>query len=123
MSRDHIAGTRCGLRILSALLVTALGSSCATFKGTRSIDVAPFAQNTVGMVGEVQRAAKDRQPVEVPQETDTLMPAEVSTAPEPERSPFADRPTSRPEREADIDVDSVFAKLKQLKRPQDDEEE
>jgi hypothetical protein len=71
---------------------------------------------------EVQRAAKDRPHVE-PQETgQTLMPAEVSTAPEPERAPFADRPPSRPEREENIDVDSVFAKLKQLKRPEDDEE-
>ncbi len=74
---------------------------------------------------EVQRAAKDRPQVE-PQDTgDTLMPAEVSTAREPDfgRDPFADRP-ARParEEEEDIDVDSVFAKLKQLKRPQDDDE-
>jgi hypothetical protein len=72
---------------------------------------------------EVQRAAKDRPQVEPQDSGQTLMPAEVSTAPEPSRDPFADRPTSRPEREADIDVNSVFAKLKQLKRPQDDEDE
>jgi hypothetical protein len=68
---------------------------------------------------EVQRAAKDRPHVEAPQESQTLMPAKVSTAPEPE--PFGGRPAPR-EREADIDVDSVFAKLKQLKRPQDEED-
>ena len=51
----------------------------------------------------------------------TLMPAEVSTAPEPRRrEPFADR-RPRPAEE-EIDVDSVFAKLKQLKRPEEDEE-
>ena len=71
---------------------------------------------------EVQRAAKDRPHAETQDSGQTLMPAEVSTAPEPAREPFADRPTARPEREADIDVDSVFAKLKQLKRPQEDEE-
>jgi hypothetical protein len=70
---------------------------------------------------EVQRAAKDRPQVEVHDTGDTLLPAEVSTAPEPE--PFADRTPPRPAREEEaIDVDSVFAKLKQLKRPQDDEE-
>jgi len=72
---------------------------------------------------EVQRAAKDRPQVAVEENSQTLMPAEVTTAPEPNRDPFADRPTTRPEREADIDVDSVFAKLKQLKRSGDEDEE
>jgi uncharacterized protein len=94
-----------------------------------SASLAPMDPVTLGLCSqidldfEVQRAAKDRPQVEVPQESQTLMPAEVSTAPEPERPTFADRPTTRPEREPDIDVDSVFAKLKQLKRPQDDDEE
>jgi uncharacterized protein len=93
-----------------------------------SASLAPMDPVTLGLCSqidldfEVQRAAKDRPQVEAPQESQTLMPAEVSTAPEPERPTFADRPTTRPEREADIDVDSVFAKLKQLKRPKDDEE-
>jgi hypothetical protein len=97
-----------------------------------SANLQPMDPVTLGLCSqidldfEVQRAAKDRPQVE-PQETgDTLMPAEVSTAREPEfeRDPFADRP-ARParEEEKDIDVDSVFAKLKQLKRPQDEDEE
>jgi uncharacterized protein len=93
-----------------------------------SASLAPMDPVTLGLCSqidldfEVQRAAKDRPQVEAPQESQTLMPAEVSTAPEPERPTFADRPTTRPEREADIDVDSVFAKLKQLKRDDEDEE-
>jgi hypothetical protein len=93
-----------------------------------SASLAPMDPVTLGLCSqidldfEVQRAAKDRPQVEAPQESQTLMPAELSTAPEPERPTFADRPTIRPEREADIDVDSVFAKLKQLKRPQDEDD-
>jgi hypothetical protein len=68
---------------------------------------------------EVQRAAKDRPAVQPQEAGATLMPAEVSTAPdfEPE--------DTRPPREQDeeIDVDSVFSKLKQLKRPHDEGEE
>ena len=54
---------------------------------------------------------------------DTLMPAEVSTAPVPEPEPFPDRTPPRPAPEEQIDVNSVFAKLKQLKRPAEDEGE
>jgi hypothetical protein len=68
---------------------------------------------------EVQRAAKDRPAVQPQEAGATLMPAEVSTAQdfEPE--------DTRPQREQDeeIDVDSVFSKLKQLKRPHDEDEE
>ncbi len=71
---------------------------------------------------EVQRAAKDRPQVE-PQDTGaTLMPAEVTTAPEPDYEPFPDRTPPRPARGGTIDVDSVFAKLKQLRRNDEDEE-
>jgi len=71
---------------------------------------------------EVQRASKDRPQTDaVEPQGQTLMPAEVSTAPEPE--PFPDRTPPRPAREADIDVDSVFAKLKQLKRTDDHDDE
>src|SRR3954451_17143102 len=93
-----------------------------------SASLAPMDPVTLGLCSqidldfEVQRAAKDRPHVEAPQESQTLMPAELSTAPEPERPTFADRPTTRPEREADIDVDSVFAKLKQLKRSPDEDD-
>src|SRR5215210_7133042 len=71
---------------------------------------------------EVQRAGKDRPHVEQLEPAgQTLMPAEVSTARAPEPEPFADR--SRPTRpaEEEIDVNSVFAKLKQLKRPEEDQ--
>ncbi len=74
---------------------------------------------------EVQRAAKDRPQVEPQDAGGTLLPAEVSTAAAADEyeDPFANRPPSRPEREADIDVNSVFAKLKQLKRTDDEDEE
>jgi hypothetical protein len=69
---------------------------------------------------EVQRAAKDKapQPVDGGQ---TLLPAEVTTAPAPPRETFAPSEPRRPAQEEKIDVDSVFAKLKQLKRPEEDE--
>ena len=71
---------------------------------------------------EVQRAAKDRpQVVVTEEESATLMPAEVSTAPEP-AEPFSDMSRPRPQQEEEIDVNSVFAKLKQLKREDEDEE-
>ena len=69
---------------------------------------------------EVQRAAKER-PVAQPAESgQTLLPAEVTTAPAPPppQEPFAGmEPQRRAPEEEKIDVDSVFAKLKQLKRP------
>src|SRR5262249_26402530 len=33
-------------------------AGCASFRSTRRLDVSPFAQNTVGLIGEVQRANK-----------------------------------------------------------------
>ena len=70
---------------------------------------------------EVQRAAKDRPHVEAQDHGGTLMPAEVSTAPE-RVDPFADMSRPKPVQEEKIDVNSVFAKLKQLKRSDEDEE-
>jgi hypothetical protein len=74
---------------------------------------------------EVQRAAKER-PVAQPAESgQTLLPAEVTTAaaPPPPAEPFAGmEPQRRPAEEEKIDVNSVFAKLKQLKRPAETEE-
>ena len=72
---------------------------------------------------EVQRAAKDKP--QVPAEGgQTLLPAEVTTAPEPARETFAPSEPRKPApKEEEIDVDSVFAKLKQLKRPAHGEEE
>ncbi|HLH12563.1 MAG TPA: cell cycle transcriptional regulator TrcR, partial [Methylovirgula sp.] len=61
---------------------------------------------------EVNRAAKERVPVEEDR-SQTLMPAEVTTR-EEERDVFA-TPAAAREQEPDIDVDSVFSKLKTLK--------
>jgi hypothetical protein len=73
---------------------------------------------------EVQRAAKDKPQIQPADSGQTLLPAEVSTAPEPERETFApSEPRRRAEDEDKIDVDSVFAKLKQLKRPAQADEE
>ena len=73
---------------------------------------------------EVQRAAKDRPHVDVPDAGGTLMPAEVSTAPQPTRDePFADMSRPKPVEEDVIDVNSVFAKLKQLKAADDEDAE
>ncbi len=72
---------------------------------------------------EVQRSAKDRPQVPAEEAGQTLMPAEVTTARQENPAPFADRPPSRPSRDEDLDVDSVFAKLKQLKRADDGDEE
>ena len=66
---------------------------------------------------EVNRAAKDR-PASVPDRGPTLMPAEITTGPreqpQPEAPVFAERPQPRIEHEEDIDVASVFGKLKRL---------
>jgi len=73
---------------------------------------------------EVGRAAKDR-PAALAEAGSTLLPAEETTAREPVHAsqPFADMSKPKREEEAAIDVDSVFAKLKQLKRPADEDDE
>jgi hypothetical protein len=45
----------------------------------------------------------------------TLLPAEVTTAREPVAAPFANLQAPKPKEEEALDVESVFAKLKQLK--------
>jgi hypothetical protein len=66
---------------------------------------------------EVNRAAKERAPVEEDR-SQTLVPAEVTTAPRetPEHKGEVFGARSAPaEQEANIDVDAVFAKLKDVK--------
>jgi len=69
---------------------------------------------------EVNRAAKDRPHVEE-DHGQTLMPAELTTRaphdePRTEAEVFGNAPARKPEEEeADIDLDSVFAKLKDIK--------
>ena len=48
------------LRVLAALSMAAalLTPGCAHFKSSTRLDVSPFAQNTLGLIGEVQRATK-----------------------------------------------------------------
>jgi hypothetical protein len=81
--------------------------------------LAPMDPVTLGLSSqidldfEVARAAKDR-PVVVEDTGQTLLPAEVTTAKEPAGVPFSGLNAPKEEEEA-IDVNSVFAKLKQLK--------
>ncbi|WP_332692675.1 DUF1013 domain-containing protein [Bosea sp. (in: a-proteobacteria)] len=70
---------------------------------------------------EVARAAKDRPAALAAEVGSTLLPAEETTAPVPASQPFADMSKPKREEEAAIDVDSVFAKLKQMKRPVDED--
>ena len=67
---------------------------------------------------EVNRAAKDRAPLPV-EHGETLIPAEITTGPReahhPEPSVFADSPQPRVDADEDLDVASVFSKLKTLK--------
>ncbi len=45
-------------RVLALLVAVPFLAGCASFKSTKRLDVGPFAENTVGMIGEVQRATK-----------------------------------------------------------------
>jgi uncharacterized protein len=64
---------------------------------------------------EVARAAKEK-PAPSEDGGQTLLPAEITTAPElPPAAPFSGLNAPKEEDEEQIDVNSVFAKLKQLK--------
>jgi hypothetical protein len=82
--------------------------------------LAPMDPVTLGLCSqidldfEVARAAKDRT-VPVEESGQTLLPAEVTTAREAPAQPFANLTAPKEKEEEDIDVASVFAKLKQLK--------
>jgi hypothetical protein len=72
---------------------------------------------------EVGRAAKDR-PAAIAEIGSTLLPAEETTAPAPAlNQTFADMGKPKRQEEEAIDVDSVFSKLKQLKRPAEEDAE
>ncbi|MDJ1158272.1 DUF1013 domain-containing protein [Chelatococcus sp. SYSU_G07232] len=72
---------------------------------------------------EVARAAKDRPQVQ-PEAGATLLPTEVTTAKEEAREPFGgDFAQPKRKKEEELDVESVFAKLKQLKRDDHDDGE
>jgi hypothetical protein len=80
-----------------------------------SANLQPLDPVTLGLCSqtdldlEVQRAAKEK-PVPVEEQGATLLPASVTTAPKEEPEPAA--PTKKPADE--LNVEAVFAKLKQL---------
>jgi len=88
-----------------------------------SSTLSPLDPVTLGLASqidldfEVQRAAKDRPQPQGPESGQTLLPAEVSTAPEPVPAPEPEPPRKHAAEEK-FDPDSVFAKLKQLKQPE-----
>ncbi|MCP8940170.1 DUF1013 domain-containing protein [Alsobacter sp. SYSU M60028] len=93
--------------------------------------LAPMDPVTLGLCSqidldfEVARSAKDRPAVAAEEGNQTLLPAEVTTArEEAPASPFGSLTAKKePEEEEAIDVNTVFAKLKQLKRPRDEDGE
>lgn len=109
-------------------LVGTTKSTIAQIKGRthwNSGQLQPLDPVTLGLCSqidldfEVQRAAKDR-PAVVPAEAGApLLPADVSTAPDDE----AEEAPARGGREERIDADSVFAKLKGMRRDEMDDED
>jgi hypothetical protein len=119
-----------------AQIMRLVGTTKATLQAVRdrshwnSASLTPLDPVTLGLCSqmdldfEVTRANKDRPPA--PDEGATLMPAEITTAPrgyEPEpEAPSAQNIFSTParphrdEEEDEIDVNSVFGKLKNLKQ-------
>lgn len=69
---------------------------------------------------EVQRSAKDRPPVDPNEGGATLMPPELSVLPEPEDHDADRRPGRSDER---LDADSVFARLKPMRKGGEDEDD
>jgi hypothetical protein len=115
-----------------AQIMRLVGTTKSTIQQVRdrthwnSSSLSPMDPVTLGLASqidldfEVQRAAKDRPHVEPADGGQTLLPAETTTAPAAPSEPFADM-TRRPAQEEKIDVDSVFSKLKQLRRGDDEE--
>jgi hypothetical protein len=119
-----------------AQIMRLVGTTKSTIQQVRdrthwnSASLSPMDPVTLGLCSqidldfEVQRAAKDRPHHEMQDTGGTLMPAEVSTAPQPTHDePFADMSAPKRPVEENIDVNSVFAKLKQLKRSDDEDDE
>lgn len=111
-----------------AAIMRLVGTTKATIAQIRdrthwnSATLTPMDPVTLGLCSqidldfEVSRAAKDRPPEA--ETGSTLLPAELTTAPAPEPEEAHERAPK--EREADIDVNTVFAKLKQLKIDEDE---
>jgi hypothetical protein len=93
-----------------------------------SASLSPLDPVTLGLASqidldmEVQRSAKDRPAMPAGDGGQTLMPTDMSLAPQPQ--PFSDYEAPRKREGTEkIDADSVFAKLKNIKRSGDDDEE
>jgi len=116
-----------------AQIIRLVGTTKSTIQQIRerthwnSASLQPMDPVTLGLCSqidldfEVQRAAKDRPAVEPADSGQTLLPAELSTAPETRSEPFADMSRKTSPQEEKIDVNSVFSKLKQLKRTEDED--
>jgi len=112
-----------------AQIMRLVGTTKTTLQAIRdrthwnSASLTPMDPVTLGLCSqldldfEVQRAAKDR-PTVVEDHGQTLVPAEVTTKPEPRTHTdvFGDAPAPRREEEDEIDLASVFGKLKDLKQ-------
>jgi hypothetical protein len=113
-----------------AQIMRLVGTTKTTLQSIRnrthwnSAALSPLDPVTLGLCSqmdldfEVNRAAKDRTPVEE-DHSQTLVPAEVTTRaadqPMTEKAVFGAGPARAAEPEPDVDLDSVFAKLKDLK--------
>lgn len=112
-----------------AQIMRLVGTTKTTLQAIRdrthwnSASLTPMDPVTLGLCSqidldfEVQRAAKDR-PAVVEDQSQTLVPAEITTKPEPRTHTDVFGASSAParEEEEDIDVASVFAKLKDIKQ-------
>jgi hypothetical protein len=117
-----------------AQIIRLVGTTKTTIQQIRerthwnSASLQPMDPVTLGLCSqidldfEVQRAAKDRPQTEPADAGQTLLPAEISTAEEPAGEPFADMSRPKRQEEEKIDVNSVFGKLKGLKRSDEGEE-
>jgi hypothetical protein len=117
-----------------AQIIRLVGTTKTTIQQIRerthwnSASLQPMDPVTLGLCSqidldfEVQRAAKDRPQAEPAEAGQTLLPAEISTAQEPAGEPFADMSRPKRQEEEKIDVNSVFGKLKGLKRSDEGEE-
>jgi hypothetical protein len=118
-----------------AQIMRLVGTTKATIQQVRerthwnSATLTPMDPVTLGLSSqidldfEVQRAAKDKPQVQPADGGQTLLPAEVTTAPPPPAQPFAGmEPQKKPVEEEKFDANSVFAKLRQLKKSGEDEE-
>jgi len=56
--RDAMNGLAALARAIPAVVFLSLTTSCATFKSSTRLDVGPFAENTIGLIGEVQNVTR-----------------------------------------------------------------